>query len=116
MTILVLVLLGLMALTAKLSLYPTMPAEWVKVFNTPQMPMAEVNKQLAESHAVMDSVKAGVDDTVETWSLKHRTGSWSAKVTLVKSDKGVVFGNAEVRCDVTNLPSFARTWVFPEKK
>ncbi|WP_395753834.1 hypothetical protein [Prosthecobacter sp.] len=115
MTILILVLLGLAAVTTKLALYPSMPAEWKKIFNTPQMPMADVNKQLAESHAVMESVKAALDDTVETWTLKHKTGAWSAKVTLVKSDKGLVYGHAEVSCDVTNLPSFKRTWVFPEK-
>jgi uncharacterized membrane protein YkoI len=115
MIVLIVLLLGLAGTTVKLLLYPSPPEAWSRVYAAPGMPAEEVNKILSESQAIMDSVKTSATGTVESWSLKHRTGTWSTQVTLKKTDKGEVFDSALLRCDVTNLPSCTRTWEFPEK-
>ena len=75
--------------------------------------MAEVNRILSESGAIIDSVKAKPDGSVETWNLKHRTGSWKIIVNLKKTPEGVVYDSETVTCDISHLPSFTRTWEYP---
>ena len=116
MAILILVLIGLMIATGRAALYPPMPPTWKTIHETPAMPMAEVNRILSESGAIIDSVKAKPDGSIETWNLKHRTGTWKITVDLKKTPEGVVYSSETVRCDISNLPSFTRTWEYPEPK
>ena len=114
MAVLITILLILMGLTAQKSLYPTPPKAWERVHSAPALPMADVNKMLSDSGAIIESVKALPDGTVENWQLRHRTGQWKLTVNLKKTPAGVMYRSSTITCEISHLPSFTRTWEYPE--
>ncbi|OYW74400.1 MAG: hypothetical protein B7Z37_18045 [Verrucomicrobia bacterium 12-59-8] len=114
MAVLIVVLLCLMGATFKYTFYPNPPPAWSKIHDTPAMPMADVNKILSESGAVIDTIKAVPGGSVETWQKSHRTGTWQIIVNLKQTPAGAVYASEQVRCDISNFPSFTRTWEYPE--
>lgn len=113
MAVLIIILIGLMFATYQAYFYPSLPATWKAIHEKPDLPMTQVNDILSKSGATIDSIKPLPEGTLETWQLKHRTGTWTIEVRLKKTPAGVVYGSEQVRCYITNFPSFTRTWDYP---
>lgn len=113
MAVLIVILIGLMFATYRACFYPSPPAAWQTIHEKPDLPMTQVNEILSKSGATIDSIKPQPDGTLETWQLKHRTGTWTIEVRLKKTPAGVVYSSEQVRCYITNFPSFTRTWDYP---
>lgn len=114
MVVLIVILIGLMFATYRAYFYPSPPAAWKTIHEKPDLPMAQVNDILSKSGATIDSIKPLPEGTVETWQLKHRTGTWTIEVRLKKTPAGVVYESEHTTCYITNFPSHTRTWDYPE--
>jgi hypothetical protein len=114
LAVLILVLIGLVCATVKMTFYPSQPAALDRLHDPKGLSVADANELLSKSGAILDSVKAGVDTTTETWTYKHRTGSWGILVHFSKTAAGDVIDHVQMRCDVSNFPSFTRTWDYPK--
>ena len=116
MSVLIVLLLILVFATGKATFYPKPPVLWSSIHEKPNLPIDDVNRILLESHALLGSVKTEEGGASETWQLNHRTGTWSLQVNFKKTPEGLVYDSEQVRCDISNFPSFTRTWDYPEKK
>lgn len=113
MAVLIVILIGLMAATYRAYFYPSPPAVWKTIREKADLPMTQVNEILSKSGATIDSIKPLPEGTVETWQLKHRTGTWTLEIRLKKTPAGLVYGSEKMSCYITNFPSFTRTWDYP---
>lgn len=113
MAVLIVILIGLMFATYRAYFHPSPPATWKTIHEKPDLPMTQVNEILSKSGATIDSIKPFPDGTLETWQLKHRTGTWTMEVKLKKTPSGLVYASEQVRCYITNFPSFTRSWDYP---
>jgi len=107
-------LLCVVAATVKYTFYPDPPAAWSQLHAQPGLPLAEVNRILAESGAVIGAIKAVEGGSAESWLAQHRTGSWQIIVHFKQTPAGLVYASEEIRCDITHFPGFTRTWGYPE--
>ncbi|MDI1313269.1 hypothetical protein [Prosthecobacter sp.] len=114
MALLVLLLIGLIIATAKASLYPSQPATWEQLHNPRANSLADTNRILTESGAIIEAFKASQATSTETWNMKHRTGTWTILVRYTKSPAGDAVQSIQIRREISHLPSFTRTWDYPE--
>lgn len=113
MAVLIVILLGLMAATFKVALYPSPPAAWARLHEPATLSVADANKLLSDSGAVIESIKSADSITTETWNMRHRTGQWTILVCFSKTPKGDVIQSVHIRNEISRLPTFTRTWDFP---
>ncbi len=110
MGVLVVLLLGLVAVTVKMAVYPAPPKGWMSLHEKADLPMEEVNRVLTESGARIAPVKMMESGSVETWELPNRVGMWTMVVTLKKTPAGMVYAGDEVRYEIERVPSLTRRW------
>ncbi len=114
MAVLILILIGLIIATAKASLYPSQPASWERLHTPHANSLADTNRILTESGAIIEAFKASQSTTTETWNMKHRTGNWTILVRYSKSPAGDAVQSIQIRREISHLPSFTTTWDYPE--
>ena len=115
MAVLILILICLMAATIKAALYPAQPAAWTPLHVPHAQSVADTNTLLSKSGAIIEGIRTSANITTETWNLRHRTGQWSILVRLSKTPTGDVVQSIRIRCEISHLPSFTRTWDYPEQ-
>jgi hypothetical protein len=114
MAVLILILICLIIATAKAAFAPGQPAAWSRLHAPAAISVADANKLLSDSGAVIENIKPSADITTETWNMQHRTGRWTILVRFAKTPKGDVIQSVQIRCEISHLPSFTRTWDYPE--
>lgn len=113
MAVLILILIALMVATFKAALYPSPPAAWQPLQDPQARSVADTNTLLSKSGAVIESIKTTADITTETWTMRHRTGTWTVLVRFAKTPKGDAVQSIHIRSEISHLPAFTRTWDYP---